>query len=65
MPVIAASQVQRLGGVEDGFLVLLHVLRIGQRQALHHGQQADQMSPLMRPVLARTSSAASGSSSAA
>ena len=27
--------------VEDAFLVLLHVLRIGERQTLHHGEQPD------------------------
>ena len=32
-------QHQRIGGVEDLFLVFLHVLGIGQRQPLHHGEQ--------------------------
>ncbi len=40
-------------------LVFLHVLRIGERQSLHHRQERIN-EPLMRPVLARTSSAASG-----
>ncbi len=33
-----------LGGVEHRLLVLLHVLGIGERQAFHHRQQADQRS---------------------
>jgi hypothetical protein len=32
-------QHQRVGGVEDLFLVFLHVLGIGQRQPLHHREQ--------------------------
>ena len=41
-----------LGGIEHRLLVLLHVLRIGQRQALHHRQQPDQRAghpPGLRP----------------
>jgi hypothetical protein len=29
-----------LGGVEGALLVLLHVLVVGQREALHHRQEA-------------------------
>ena len=32
---------QAVGGVEDLFLVLLHVLGIGEREALHHRHQPD------------------------
>ena len=40
MPSIAASaSIQVVGGVKDLFLVFLHVLGIGQRQALHHHHQ--------------------------
>ena len=41
-----------LGRVEHRLLVLLHVLGIGERQALHHGQQRDQRAgdpPGLRP----------------
>ena len=53
------AQAQGVDGFEHRLLVLLHVLEIGQRQALHHDQQAAR-APITRPVLARTSSAASG-----
>jgi uncharacterized membrane protein YjdF len=44
MPVIAAiGKLERLGGVEHLFLVFLHILRIGQRQTLHHRQKCDQV----------------------
>ena len=34
---------QRVPRVEEGLFVLLHILVIGQRNALHHGQQGDQI----------------------
>ena len=34
---------QRIARVEEGFLVLLHVLVVCQREALHHRQQAHQV----------------------
>ena len=36
------AQLERVGGLEHRHLVLLHVLAIGERQALHHRQQRDQ-----------------------
>ena len=33
----------RIHAVEDGFLVLLHVLVIGKRQALHDGEKRHQV----------------------
>ncbi len=36
------TELERVGGLEDRNLVLLHILAIGQRQALHHRQQRDQ-----------------------
>ena len=45
------AQRQRLQRVERAFLVLLHVLGIGERQALHDDQQACS-APRMRPALA-------------
>jgi hypothetical protein len=49
----------RVGGVEQRFLVFLVVLVVGQRLALHQGQQAIRL-PLTRPVLPRASSGTSG-----
>ena len=38
------AQLQRIGGVEQRLLVLLHVLAIGQRQALQHGAEGHERS---------------------
>ena len=46
MPVHRGErQHQAVGGVEDLLLVLLHVLGIGERQALHHRQSARPSAP--------------------
>ena len=43
MPVVAPSARDSAGGgVEHRLLVLLHVLCVGERQALHHHQQRHQ-----------------------
>ena len=43
MPVMAASASdKRVERVEHRLLVLLHVLGIGERQALHHREQRDE-----------------------
>jgi hypothetical protein len=46
-------------GIEDRFLVFLHVLGIGERQALHDGEKGGEGAD-DAAGLARTSSAASG-----
>ena len=59
------AQVERVGGVEQVLLVLLHVLVVGQRQAVQHAVQRDQVG---RPRAAPSRAAARprrGSSSAA
>ena len=53
------AQHEQPGGFEHRRLVVLHVLRIGQRQALHRHHQRGQ-APTIRPEWPRTSSAASG-----
>ena len=37
------AQLERVGGVEQVLLVLLHVLVVGERQAVHHAVQPDQV----------------------
>ena len=37
------AQLERVDGVEQGLLVLLHVLVVGQRQAVHHAVQRGQV----------------------
>lgn len=38
------GEVQGIQSIKDAFLIFLHVLVIGQRQALHDGQKTDEVS---------------------
>ena len=53
-------QGERVGRVEEVLLVLLHVLVVGQRKAVHARRAARQGAPRSRGAFARSSSAASG-----
>ena len=54
------AQLERVDGVEEVLLVLLHVLVVGQREAVHHAVQRRPGARRSRGALARSSSAASG-----
>jgi hypothetical protein len=54
------AQAEQIVRLEHRRLVVLHVLRIGERQPLHRHHQRWSMQPMIRPAWPRTSSAASG-----